>query len=313
MVHRISKTNHIIEELKSATGWNGIAETNSGYVITFNESDAHLIRGLSKNNSTFYLEFDSFSDIPLCFHIIRHGRHFQYWTIHNQLHRSDDKPAYIMYDPGGNRYHQRWYWHGLLHRLGGPAEEFTQGYKVDKTSYDSHIKEEFKSMEMEWWREGVISNGLNGIPIWAKIEDGWRCKNKTTGLLDWPDDEWPAFYAKKVKIEWSNTGGRLINYNGRTDSTDELRPMSLLAFNFSETYSQGKLNIRSCEFFEMEWAQGVKEINTNSDNIILFNNTIRDDLLTELNLWNGRLLGDSETELILLSEFNRICKSEKLD
>ncbi len=270
MEKEISKIDNILKEIKASTGWSNIAATQSGYVITFNESDAHQIRGLSKNDSTFFLEFESLATVPICFHVIRH-------------------------------------------RIGGPAEEAVSGYTMDETSYSSHTKEEFKRIEMEWWIEGIRSNGLDGIPIWACVEDGWYCKNKATGLLDWPDTEWPEFYAKKVKIDWSNPRGRIIEYGNRTDITDDLRPLNLIAVNMAEEYIQGKLNTRMCEFFQMDWARGVNELNSDNNKIILFNGVIKTELLTGLNLWNGNLLGDAETEMILLSEFNRIYNSEKLD
>jgi hypothetical protein len=306
-------TDRILEEIKTATGWNQVAKEDSGYVITFHEREAHQIKGLSKNDTTFYLAFESLSAIPICFYIIRHGRHFQYWTLNDQLHRSDDKPAYIMYDQEGNRYHRRWYWHGLMHRTGGPAEESVQGYNPDHTTYNSHIKEEFKRMEMEWWSEGIRSNGGEGIPIWASADDGWRCKNKVTGLLDWPDEDWPAFFANCVKIEWENPGARMIDYFDKSSYSGELRPTRLVATNVSEKYLQGELTDRACEFFEMQWALGDKEIYHNTDKMVKFNDAIKTELLTGLNFWKGSLLSDAETDLILTSEFNRIYNSEKLD
>lgn len=306
-------TDKLLEEIKNATGWSHVTKKDSGYVITFNECEAHQIQGLSKNDTTFFLAFESLSAVPICFHIIRHGRHFQYWTLNDQLHRSDDKPAYIMYDQEGKRYHRRWYWHGLMHRTGGPAEESVQGYKADDTTYSSHIKEEFKRMEMEWWTEGIRSNGVDGIPIWASADDGWRCKNKATGLLDWPDEEWPAFYANGVKIEWANPGSRMIDYVDKSAYPDVLRPTRLVATNMSEKYSQGELLDRTCEFFEMQWARGDKEIYHNTAKMVKFNDAIKTELLTGLNFWKGNLLSDAETDLILTSEFNRIYNSEELD
>lgn len=306
-------TDPVLEEIKTATGWNHVVKKDSGYVITFQESDACQIKGLSKNDTTFYLTFESLSAIPICFHIIRHGRHFQYWTLNDQLHRSNDKPAYIMYDQEGKRYHRRWYWHGLMHRIGGPAEESVQGYNADDATYSSHLKEEFKHMEMEWWTEGIRNNGANGIPIWASAEDGWRCKNKATGKLDWPDEEWPAFYASTVKIEWSNPGARMIEYADKSKYADMLRPTRLVSTCMSETYSQGELLNRTCEFFEMQWARGVEELHSRTDQLVKFNDAVKTELLTGLNLWNGSLTSDAETDLILTSEFNRIYNSEKLD
>ncbi len=306
-------TDHILEEIKTATGWNQVVKKDSGYVITFQENDAYQIQGLSKNDTTFFLTFESLSAIPLCFHIIRHGRHFQYWTLNDQLHRSDDNPAYIMYDPDGCRYHRRWYWHGLMHRVGGPAEESVQGYKADDTTHGSHIKEEFKLMEMEWWTEGIRNNGSNGIPIWASAEDGWRCKNKATGRLDWPDENWPAFYATGIKIEWENPGARMIDYVDKSLYGDELRPTRLVATNMAETYDQGELTNRTCEYFTMQWARGEKEVYHNTDKMVQFNDAVKTELLTGLNLWKGSLTSDAETDLILTSEFNRIYNSEKLD
>jgi len=64
-------TDHILEEIKTATGWNQVVKKDSGYVITFQENDAYQIQGLSKNDTTFFLTFESLSAIPLCFHIIR--------------------------------------------------------------------------------------------------------------------------------------------------------------------------------------------------------------------------------------------------
>ncbi len=307
------KHDPILEEIKTATGWNGVVKKDSGYVITFQESDAHQIKGLSKNDSTFYLTFESLSAIPICFHIIRHNRHFQYWTLSDQLHRANDKPAYIMYDPEGSRYHRRWYWHGLMHRIGGPAEESVRGYSIDETLYGSHTKEEFKHMEMEWWTEGIRNNGTDGIPIWASMEDGWRCKNKETGLLDCPDTDWPALYATAIKMEWSNAGYRITELGNKSSSSGELSPSRLVATKLSEVYSQGNLQDRTCDFFEMQWNLGDEEIDTKYNNIIRFNESVKTELLTGLNLWGGSLLSDAETELILMSEFNRIYNSEKLD
>lgn len=302
----------LLEEIKTSTGWNQVVKKDSGYVITFHEGDASKIRGLAKNDTTFYLTFEKLTTVPICFHIIRHDRHFQYWTLNDQLHRSGDKPAYIMYDERGKRYHRRWYWHGLMHRIGGPAEEAATGYSLDDSSYESHTREEFKHLEMEWWTEGVRNTGMDGIPIWANVEEGWRYRNKATGLIDSPNDG-AAFYADGAKVEWDNPGGRMVEWQDRRNEAGELRPTRMIMTNVSEIYHQGKLEKRNCQFFEMQWSQAGRELDGRSPKMVQFNEAVKDNLLTELNIWNGSLLGDAETELILVSEFDRIYNSEELD
>ena len=90
-------TDHILEEIKTATGWNQVVKKDSGYVITFQENDAYQIQGLSKNDTTFFLTFEG--PIPthlgltklLDYHVFRLARlidkrHYQ------QNHAADQHP-----------------------------------------------------------------------------------------------------------------------------------------------------------------------------------------------------------------------------
>jgi hypothetical protein len=105
----------------------------------------------------------------------------------------------------------------------------------------------------------------------------------------------------------------MIDYVDKSAYPDVLRPTRLVATNMSEKYSQGELLDRTCEFFEMQWARGDKEIYHNTAKMVKFNDAIKTELLTGLNFWKGNLLSDAETDLILTSEFNRIYNSEELD
>ena len=105
----------------------------------------------------------------------------------------------------------------------------------------------------------------------------------------------------------------MIDYVDKSLYGDELRPTRLVATNMSETYTQGELTNRTCEYFTMQWARGEKEVYHNTDKMVQFNDAVKTELLTGLNLWKGSLTSDAETDLILTSEFNRIYNSEKLD
>jgi len=297
-------TDSVPEEIKTATGWKSVYKQKSGYVIIFRDVDAGKIQGLSKNEDTFFLTFESLNSTPICFHVIRNNSHFQYWTLNKQLHRSNDNPAYIMLDQDNKRHHQRWFWHGLMHRLDRPAEEAVMGYNTIDSETGSHIREEFQKIEMEWWVEGIRSNGIDGMPIWASLEDGWRYKNKTTGKLDWSDD-WPALYAKKARVEWTNPRARIVEYWDRK-SCEELRPTSLLTTALSEYYNQGNIIDRSCSHLEIQWSHGGRDLENYSENMIKFNDVIKTDLFKDIKLLDGKVFDNAETEIIVLSEYNRI-------
>lgn len=288
-----------LENLKTYTGWNRIFKAASSYVISFDENDAHQIKGLEHDDSTFFLDGDEFKNTPVSFHIIRHKRHFQYWTMNKRLHRSDDLPAYVMYDSIGKRLHRRWFWNGMQHRLNGPADEMVTGYEIDDSSMSTHVRESWDKMQYQWFIEGEQGDAIDSIPVEAVLLDGWRYRNKITGRVDSINDDSPAFFTGNVTIFWYKT------YNDENDKTASLRPAFLEAHDLGESYSQGTFKKRYCNYLLITWLKNNKVLPATIE-IEKFNRVIKNDLLTDLNLWDGGFFADDETSFLVISEYDRI-------
>lgn len=293
----------ILENLKTYTGWNRIFKADSSYVVSFNEGDAHTIKGLEHDEHAFFLDGEEFKNIPISFHIIRKKRHFQYWTMNKKLHRSDDLPSYVMYDPIGKKLHRRWFWNGLLHRTNGPADEISIGYEIDDESLNTHIRESWDKMEYQWFVEGIHGGDvMDVIPTEATLLDGWRYRNKITGKLDSIDDDSPAVFIRNATIQWS--GHSFTSGAGDTS----LRPLFLEAHDLGEEFKQGKFRKRYCNYLTIEWIKDKQaiDLNNSKDSIEKFNRVIKNDLFNDVNLWNGGFFSDDETSFLIVSEFGRI-------
>ena len=289
----------ILENLKTYTGWNRIFKADSSYVISFDENDASMIKGLDHDDSTFFLDGDEFKTTPVSFHIIRQERHFQYWTMGKRLHRSDDLPAYVMYDPIGKRLHRRWFWNGMQHRLNGPADEIATGYEVDDTSMSTHIRESWDKMEYQWFIEGIQGDLIKSIPMEARLLEGWRYRNKITKRIDSIDDDSPAFFSGNVEIWW------VRNDSSINKDTTYLRPQYLEAHDLGEEFNQGKLKKRYSNYLRITWLKNNKDVVFDAA-IERFNRVIKNDLFTDLNLWDGGFYADDETSFLVISEYDRI-------
>jgi hypothetical protein len=289
--------NNAVEELQVATGWKDISLVGESIVLRFDIQEMKCITGLKQGTDCLYLEFDEFKQIPISFLVTQGNTVHQYWTIGNRLHRTGDLPAYVAYDPDKDRILRRWYWNGLKHRLTGPAQEMTKGFKVaDIDGFSNFYQETWDYMTLEWFQEGFPSR----FPYCAKatLEEGQRIKNKTTNRVQSPREDLPALVVENCTLEWDNF-----------KPNQEFRPVKAMIMELRELHnSDGEITGRECSQCDFTWQRG--EDIFPAQQHTAFNEVFKCDLFPLIDLW-GPFYREEDTEFILITEFNRIDGSSK--
>lgn len=289
----MNEVERTVEELKTATGWPNIQYVDSSYVLTFDIKDMRRIKGLKQGKETLYLQFDTFNHLPISFVVKFDRTVHQYWTLGGQLHRPHARPAYISYDPDKDRIIRRWYWHGILHRMGGPAKEMIQGHEVkDMAGFDDYYRESWKTMQISWYREGLACSFP--YPTEAIIKGGSRIRNRKTHRVESPRDDLSAASHTEVEIEWQNPKPGSMFW-----------PKVATFADLSEWYLGGVFKSRCAMWCDITWMQGATE--HKADQMTRFNEEFRDgELISAVDLWGE--FYDEEGEFLLLTEFERIGK-----
>lgn len=284
--------NEIVDELKVATGWKQISLVNDTIVLKFDMKEMHVINGLKQGNDSLYLTFDDFKEYPISFVVTAADSVHQYWTLGGRLHRINDLPAYVAFDPTKDRIIRKWYWNGLKHRLTGPAETMTKGFKVvEIPGFPDFYQETCEYATMTWFQEGFASR----FPFCAeaKLERGQRIKHKETNTIHSPREDLPALTAEEAKFTWDTFV-----------PSEQFRPVSADIVELSEIYDKdGKITSRACDECAFNWRRG--------DDIFAaekceqFNQLFGDELFSSVDLW-GPFYPDDQIEFILISEFSRV-------
>ncbi len=287
----------IVAELKTATGWQNIAFKDQSFVFDLDIQDIRVVKGLKQGNDSLYLDFDSFAELPISFFVQVGDIVHQYWTRGKHLHRGDGRPSYVAFDPGNERIIRRWHWHGMLHRIDGPAKEMIKGFHIDKVELEGmdHVaRESWKHMQLEWYREGLPAEYPCVRRV--KLEEGHRFRNRRSNQIDSPRSDLAAFYTERMEAEWSVT------------KSDAFHPVSGEFLDLTERYDDGKFVDRDCSMIDIAWARGDSVIEHKE--VTHFNEELRDgELLSLLNLW-GDFYTAGDTEFLLLTEFDRIGRDE---
>lgn len=284
--------NQIITDLQIATGWDKISLVNGTIVIKFALNEMRCVKGVKQGNDCLYIEYPEFRDIPLSFLVTSQDTVHQYWVLGTRLHRTNDLPAYVSFNPTEDRIIRRWYWNGLKHRTTGPAQEMTVGFKVeDLAGFSNFYQESWKHMHLDWFQEGFASR----FPYCAHavMEDGHRTKNKMTNRVQSPRDDLPALFVEDCKLTWDNF-----------NPSDEFRPVSATLEDFSESYdAEGVITSRECVRCDFTWQRN-KDIFKAEDHEA-FNEEFKKSLFPKIDLWGPFYKNDS-TEFLVISEFERM-------
>jgi len=284
--------NQIITDLQVATGWKQISLVNGTIVLKCTLDEMRCVKGLKQGNDSLYIEYPEFQDIPLSFLVTAPDTVHQYWVLGSRLHRTNDLPAYVSYNPTDDRIIRRWYWNGLKHRTTGPAQETTEGFKVeDLTGFPDFYQESWKYMNLEWYQGGFASR----FPYCseATLNEGQRTKNKKTNRVQSPRSDLPALFAESCAMTWDNF-----------KPSDEFRPVTASMDEFSELHdSEGVITKRECLRCDFTWKRGDDVFNANEHTA--FNEEFKRDLLSMVDLW-GPFYQDDATEFLVISEFDRI-------
>jgi hypothetical protein len=284
--------NQVVEDMQIATGWQNISLVNDTIVLKLNLDEMKLIKGLKQSNDCLYLDYDDFMDYPISFLVTTGNTAFQYWTLRRRLHRINDLPAYVSYDPDQDRIIRRWYWNGLKHRITGPAQEMTTGFKVsDLAGFSNFYQETWDSITLEWYKEGFPSS----FPFCAKatMTGGQRIKNKTTNCIQSPRDDLAALTAETCEMNWDVF--KLSN---------EFRPVSASITDLHEIYDkEGSITRRDCLECEFTWKRGTEVFK--AEDHPEFNELFKDDLISLVDLW-GPFYKDDSTEFVVITEFDRV-------
>lgn len=284
--------NQIITDLQIATGWKDISLVNNTIVLRFTLEQMRCVKGIKQGNDCLYIEYPEFRDIPLSFLVTSHDVVHQYWVLGSRLHRANDLPAYVSFNPKEDRILRRWYWNGLKHRTTGPALEMTEGFKVDDLAgFPDFYQESWKYMNLEWFQEGFASR----FPYCAEatLNDGQRIKNKKTNRVQSPRSDLPALTAESCSMSWDNF-----------KPSNEFRPVTASMDEFREMHDQeGVITSRECLRCDFTWKRGPDVFNANDHEA--FNEEFKDGLLSMVDLW-GPFYQDDSTEFLVISEFDRI-------
>lgn len=287
----------ILADLKLATGWQKITWNGEYFVFVLNIQDMRVIKGLKQGYNCLYLNFESFTQLPISFVVRVNNTIHQYWVIGNNLHRTNDRPAYAAYNADQQRVCRRWHWNGLLHRENGPAKELIKGYTVvDLDGFDGYLQESWSFKNIEWFQEGFPC--VFPCITSAELSSGTKITNKKTGLLHSPRPDLISFWTDGTTLVWDSA-----------KDTKEFRPTSGRTHALAEVYDNGNMVRRECGDIDFNWAQGASEFRA-SDYTNFNNELINGELFSMLNLW-GDLYQDDAIEVMLLTEFNRIGMDSK--
>ncbi len=290
-----------LEELRSALNWSGVFQGKDCLVITFEEGQAGLIQGLSRNDQCFFLNFPEYQNHPVSFLVSRGPETFQYWVLGDKLHRVDHPAKISSYDDGTTkRSLVEYFENGLVHRTGGPAQVNVKGQTLGTihplTQTDlgkDYVIEEWDEMEAYWFERGIPP--LYPQPFSVLCTNGYRIY-RTTGSEPILDDfrEHPAFSA----------GTMVSNWTREKDSTqdDDIRMRFLLVEGYHRHYHMGEPGTQGCEEIKrMSWIiQG--EI-TDIDPKVA--DGMRKNLFPEWNIWEGPLFPDEQEEIFAITEVSK--------
>ena len=302
----------ILDALISSTGYQDISCQPSGYVIRFTMRDRGRIKGLAKDNDTFYLDNKDFEDIPISFLLHsevnpEQDQYWQYWTLRGKLHR-ENGPAYVHYDGIKQWAIRRFFYFGLPHRENGPAKEEYLGLIIDVDSLPNHFIEKWDQANFEWFQYGKHKEQH---ARWAQLEGGQCYRRKKDRLLDSPQDFSPTLQAKRANVQWTSW------LYDPTKDKDGIAPERLTFIDLEEDYVRGELRKRRCEGLDGAWTYNGKlyvvDERDKATWVYRFNESVFKNLLTDLGFWSGPVYRDGETEFLFLSEFNACYGSPKLD
>lgn len=284
--------NQIISDLQIATGWKWISLVNDTIVLKFTLDEMKCIKGIKQGNDCLYIEYPEFKDIPLSFLVTVQDTVHQYWVLGSRLHRTNDLPAYVSYDPNEDRIIRRWYWNGLKHRTTGPAQEMTKGFKVeDLAGFPNFYQESWDYMTLDWFQEGFASR----FPYCATavLNDGQRIKNKKTNRVQSPRSDLPALIVESAELTWDNF-----------KPSDQFRPVSASLAEFRESHdNEGLITSRECSRCDFTWKRGTDVYEASEHTA--FNEEFKGTLFALIDLW-GPFYSDDSTEFLVISEFERM-------
>jgi hypothetical protein len=289
-----------LDEMKIATGWENISFREDYYVVSFSVEDAPKIKGLKAGRSNFFLNFDSFNDLPIVFDVSIDNVQTQFFTLGQRLHRVG-APAFISYNSKTNYVSNRWYWNGLLHRMDGPAVEAYEDLSYDE-SMKGYVKKHFKRLSAHWYREGVAPKF--GQITSASIDDGYFMIDAQTNKYNNPEDGFPAFKCERA----------VFNIETSPDILSEksaLIPSQITLPELTESYKSGVLIERDWrpQDGSFNWCRNGNTLQGGYKHKGLheLSEVIRESLSTDLGLWEGPFYKDPQTEVIVITEFDRLC------
>lgn len=282
----------VIQEIKMATGYDNVYFVKNSYVIDFDITKSHCIKGLRTCKNSFVLDFEFLNGMPISFLVrTKLGNILsQYWTLNGQLHRGHDLPATVFIDEEKQTIIRKWYWNGVLHRTNGPAKQRIVNYQVDYDlkEFPYHFKESWDELNQEWWSEGYSC--LYPTPKICSIDTGYHLKRKLDKVLDSPAEDFPAVVYDRGIIEWDN------------NEEDALLPKEIEFVSLQEWYENAKFLDRNALKLMTAWVQGNKEIAYfyEIDNFVLKH------FLNDLGLWSAPFYRKDDIEFLLLSEYDKL-------
>lgn len=289
----------VLEELKTATGWDRITPQDTAYVIDFDEGDKRLIRGLAQDTDTFILTNREFMAIPISFRVRSGSNIFQYWTLNKRLHRIGGGPAKIIYLSKTGSLTRYWYNSGMLNRDDGPAIDYMDGMVASQQHPETGEELDVHHVAQSWTRRKLtyFSNGVHasyprptevvmdsyGYQIVRGYDHTFESRTYKTWKLDYRDGA--ALSVPHMKVSW--------------EPHQNFAPYRATVWMLEEDHEDGEFKTRRIGNLDMEW----KEYDKVHDDLEEFTEFVVDEMLDDINLWNGPFFKNAQDEIAAQTEF----------
>jgi len=167
------------------------------------------------------------------------------------------------------------------------------------------VKKHFKRLSAHWYREGVAPKF--GQIISASVDDGYFMIDTQTNKYDDPENGFPAFKCERAVFNIETSPGN-------PSEKSALIPSQVSLPELTESYRSGELIGR-------DWRPQDGSFNWHRDSNALrgaykhkgFNElaeVLRESLSIDLGLWEGPFYKEQQTEVIVITEFDRLCVND---
>jgi hypothetical protein len=313
----------IVKEIKEATRWDRVfLGTHNNVIILFDLKEHLSIHGLKFSNKNPYLVFNEFKNIPIVFSVRmisvdKEQQTDQYWTLNGVIHR-ENGPAYISYNTKNSIARKYWYQYGFMNRNDGPTMENYSNFSIQEVHFEGekYTKESWGAFHAFWNRDIETGKQPLDCPDSANFENGFRYR-KQDGTMHDPNDDTPSFFSKDVSINWISDEIKTkkiissLNPKEWEKYKDMILPKIFNITCLEEKYENNKMTKRMCESLNSTWikyldSQVRQRCFSRSLVPISWNNFIQKNMLSDINILSSPFYKDAESELISITELQRI-------